>query len=277
MALYNQYPFTNFHELNLDWVLQNMKKVMSDIEEVNTWKDGVASSVADLTARADKLEADYVALETSFATFTQRVEDLFDERSAELNVQFQVLRQDLENVVNDLRNQVYAIVNQLRAEVDAALEFNQTWVDARLSQFLASLPDYTQIMIHNPVKGYLTTVQEAIDDLYDVTIRTDGLTAAEYDNAGLTAEGYDRLQLTASQYDLYGSRYIITNNLFFMYSPFTGELVTVKDVIYSLAERHKIDALTASEYDSKELTAADYDALQLSAYNYDWDGKNAIA
>ena len=277
MGLIDQFPYANFHQLNLDWFLATMKRVQSDIDDVNAWKEAIQEGFEAVEARLVILEKDQAALRTAFSEFTAAIDQKFDDRSNQLNIQFQNLRYELEQRVNDLINQVFEQINLLRAEITAQLEYNKLWVEARLSQFLASLPDYTQILVDNPVRGYRTTVQVAIDDLYDVFSRLEGLTAQEYDNAGLTAEAYDGLGLTAAQYDLYGSRYIITNGLYFMYDPFDGIIKPVKDVVNELATLHRTDSLTATAYDAMDLTAAYYDGMDLTAYEYDWDGATKVA
>lgn len=277
MALIDQFPYANFHELNLDWLLATMKRVQSDIDDVNAWKDAIQEGFEAVEARLVILEKDQASLRTAFSEFTAAIDQKFEDRSNQLNIQFQTLRYELEQRVNDLINQVFEQINLLRAEITAQLDYNQLWVEARLSQFLASLPDYTQILVDNPVRGYRTTVQIAIDDLYDVFSRLEGLTAQEYDNAGLTAAAYDGLGLTAAQYDLYGSRYIITNGLYFMYDPFDGIIKPVKDVVNELATLHRTDSLTATAYDVKDLSAAYYDGLDLTAYEYDWEGATKVA
>lgn len=35
MGLFNQFPFTNFHEMNLDWLINEVKKIKNDISEID--------------------------------------------------------------------------------------------------------------------------------------------------------------------------------------------------------------------------------------------------
>ena len=39
MGFLNKYPYTDFHELNLDWTLKTVKEVMAKIEELEDWKN----------------------------------------------------------------------------------------------------------------------------------------------------------------------------------------------------------------------------------------------
>ena len=34
----NKYPYTDFHELNLDWILKNIHHIVKSVEDLNAWK-----------------------------------------------------------------------------------------------------------------------------------------------------------------------------------------------------------------------------------------------
>ena len=61
-----------------------------------------------------------------------------------------------------------------------------------------------------------------------------------------------------------------------VYNPATGEVQPLQDVINSLFDVSREDALTASEYDGLELTATYYDGQDISAYDYDTAGKTLL-
>lgn len=61
-----------------------------------------------------------------------------------------------------------------------------------------------------------------------------------------------------------------------VYNPATGELQPLQDVINSLFDVSREDALTATEYDGLELTATYYDGQDISAYDYDTAGKTLL-
>lgn len=62
--------------------------------------------------------------------------------------------------------------------------------------------------VFNPVKLKETSVNEALQDVYDSIIKPWALTAGEYDALQITALQYDKLQLTATQYDTLGKWYL---------------------------------------------------------------------
>ena len=86
------------------------------------------------------------------------------------------------------------------------------------------------------------------------------------------ADEYDEIGLTAYEYDHYGQNHLLPDSPFIMRDPFTGKMTAVKNVVYTLADLHRLYALTANDYDALDLTADNYDALDLTAYDYDFHG-----
>lgn len=37
-TVFSEYPYTNFSDLNLDWVIKEIKKFMAAVEDLETWK-----------------------------------------------------------------------------------------------------------------------------------------------------------------------------------------------------------------------------------------------
>lgn len=69
----NQFPYTNFHELNLDWLLMKMKENNIKIEELeNIWKGNITDYIKEVindTIKDILLQATYNSeTETIFIT-----------------------------------------------------------------------------------------------------------------------------------------------------------------------------------------------------------------
>ena len=54
MGLFNNFPFTNFHELNLDWVLKGVTDANNEIEKTNTVLQKVSEGVTDANNEIEK-------------------------------------------------------------------------------------------------------------------------------------------------------------------------------------------------------------------------------
>lgn len=278
MGVFEMMPYTNLHQQNLDWLMKTVASYQESIATLNSWRVEFTGRVEDVESAVSNLQTAYNALYDAFGAFKDEVNQEFDERSNLLNIQFQTLRNDLQTDQATFKAQINSQFAQLLAELEVYKKYQQEYLDARLQQFLDNLPDYTQILVINPVRGYMTTVQQAIDDLYDTAVRYEALTAQEYDSAGLTAERYDGMGLSAENYDLYGRNYIaITDRLTWMYDPFTGIYTPVKTVVQKLAELHRTDAITAEAYDLLTLSAEEYDDKEITAYNYDFNAGNLLS
>lgn len=278
MGVFEVMPYTNLHQQNLDWLMKQVASYEDSIRTINEWRVEFTGRVEDVEETVTNLQTSFNNLYNAFDTFKNEVNTEFDRRSNLLNIQFQTLRYDLENDQADFKAQVNQQFSDLLAQLQAFKEYEHEYLQAALQQFLADLPDYTQILVMNPVRGYVTTVQEAIYDLYDSAVRYEALTATEYDSSGLSAAEYDALDLTALEYDQYGKRYIENKkSLMFMYHPYTGEVVPVKQVVnYIFDDYIRNNGITANDYDILAMSADSYDNKQLDANVYDFDASNQL-
>lgn len=308
MGLFDHFPYSNFHELNLIWLLEKMKALSAKVDTLNSW---MATHKEEYQEAITRLET----VENEIATFEAEIEAQFSQLQADLEADFAEQKAELEKALADTKTQIDAKMAQLQADVDAAIaqfknqfielkadiisevealklevrqeiqnfynimyannEYVFKYVDNRLDEFINSLPEILTVMVYNPYRGEVTDIQTAINDLYDMAAIW-GLTATQYDSLGLTASEYDALGLTAREYDTLGYKLLYRDPDTWMISPFTGQYVRVQDVVTRLAGFH-MDGLTASEYDAKELTAEAYDDLELSAFDYDWFANTLIA
>lgn len=127
------------------------------------------------------------------------------------------------------------------------------------------------IKVYNPTTGKYDYLQNTLNDLYTY-LRYYGITASQFDSLGLTAISYDDKLITARNFDLYSKEILLINWCCNMYSPITGEITPISQVINELASLHKTE-ITALEFDNLELTAEEFDNKNLSAYDFDWQGK----
>lgn len=304
----NKYPYTDFHELNLDWLLETYQSIVDEINEINEWVAQHKIEYEEAIARLEYVENELATfedqIEERFAQLVAEQEQAFAEQTAKLDLAIEEmkdevaeeitqLRTDVEQAMANVRTEfeqikaniqaelthlmtyVNAQIIQMRAENTANNEYIFDYVEYRLDEFVANFPAVVDAPVYNPVKGTITGLQTAINDLYDFA-RFYGLTAEQYDSLNLTATQYDAKLITALEYDQYG--YIKLNypdENWYMISPFTGQYVKVKDVVMQLAHFH-MDTLTATEYDAKELDADTYDALLITAFDYDWFGKDLL-
>lgn len=271
----NKYPYTDFHELNIDWLIESVKKVLDDYQELKTWMENDAANYTVFLYRLIAVEDRTSQLQFEIEAERVRVNEA-------LNVQYRTITDEYTAMYANILTDMTAALNTMSITIDnykrELIEMINdgddavmNWVRATLATFLQTLPDYEHLIINNPVRGMQTTVQIAINDLYDY-FNVYGLTAQEYDDLELTAAEYDSYLITAHDYDTFGVKIFSPESYYLMRSPFTGTIEPIPTVIYDLFNLHRTGALTASAYDALDMTASYYDGLLLDAYDYDLNG-----
>lgn len=291
MGVFDRFPYTNFHELNLDWIMQEIKRYDDIITSFQQWQVESEEDIRELSTQVQLVSS-------QMATFQTKIQNQFSALQADLERQIAADKTEMQNeirfAITSMQNQITQLIaqtqnqlNQLQQEIDRAIlslqgqlagyvESTQDWVNARLQQFLDDFPTIYDLPVLNPVTGTTTSINLALADLYDRIRKEWALTAFEYDSLGLSAAEYDGYQLTAEEFDLYGKIKLGYPDLrFSMLDPFTGTWELISTVVQKLADLHR-NALTALGYDNKLLDADSYDALALNAYNYDFNGASLI-
>lgn len=305
----NKYPYTDFHELNLDWLLESYQEIVDHITALIDWMDQHKTEYEEALARLEAVEGEINTFEArvqaEFDRLAEQQAQAFAEQTAKLDLAIQQMKDEVNEEIIKLRRDVAEAIasfqtqfNQLKASIEAEItqlrilinqelvrlnetlevnnEYIRQYVEDRLDQFINDFPTMINMVpVYNPVRGTMTSLQQAINDLYDVA-RVYGLTAEQYDSLGLTAQEYDNYELTAMEYDQFG--YIklgYPDENWYMISPFTGQYTKVKNVVMDLAHFH-MDGLTAEEYDLLELEAEEYDDKLITAFDYDWFGKDIL-
>lgn len=192
MGLFEHFPYSNYHELNLDWILSKVKELQENIDVINGWKE----------------------------TFSAQINSQISNLIAEVNEEFTQLKADIEKEFTDYRTETDAKFEAQRAETDrqfasltAAVNARLTAFDGRIADIESKLHDIetnlpTLVHVTNPFTGMSDSIQNVINALADVQ-RSDALTASAYDALAKTAAGYDAYKITAVNYDFNGKNLLV--------------------------------------------------------------------
>ena len=191
--MYRKYPYTNYHDINLDWIVEEIKATQDTLDEIKNWRD-------TWTERLDQFERDtenllnlYYQLEADYETFTENVDQRFVTLTNELINQVEQLKTELNNYIQ----QQFIIMNYRLDGFDSSLSNLSNRVDHIMDDL------FTTFTMINPFTGREEQVLNVIDYLASLHM-TDALTAGEYDALDMTAQYYDNKQLNARDYDQYG-------------------------------------------------------------------------
>lgn len=294
MAFFNEFPHTRNYDSDLGWLINTVKGEVDQITalqtwqaEMTTWKGEIDLAISEIPRLRNEFEQFKEDVDEKYEKFTTDIENQFEQLSNQITHDVDTKLEELETAVNKEINELNIKFNEFKYDllmdinnriaqiydyINANNDFIKAYVATELQEFLDSLPEYSAdlIFLYNPCKGITDSLQNTINDLYDVC-RIFGITAGEYDALGLTAGEYDALNITAIEYD---TKFKLKMNLVYsMRNPFTGLIDSYENIINTLANLHKDNAITAGEYDALGLTASDYDAYYITAKNYDFSAK----
>lgn len=304
MAL-NQIPYTNVHELNLDWILQELKKFEAElsefvdygvrITELESKVNSINVSISSIRRTISEINSHCNNLEDAIEANDQKILDL----RAFLISQVETLEKEIESLESLYYN--------LRAYNDTSntVIFNRSkeYTDKKFKDFIQWVSDPELWMVISPITNRLETIQQVVDELYAIT-RWATLTAAQFDNLGFDCDHLDSIGFTCWDFDNYGryalffsTQYVTQADLIEyvkrseldgyatktdlepfatkaeikIYNPVTGIKGSIQQSVNTLVSFHQCGN-NCYTLDGLEYTASQLDGLGISAYDFDFKG-----
>lgn len=171
MGLFENFPYTNFHNLNLDWIIKVLKNAVAELEEIQTNLESVrdTANTAKTTANAAKTTAD-AALTSATQAATNAAEAKKLAITAEMNSaaaqDTAVEAQAIANEANETAARAEIVAGAAQSTADAAKK-TADGVDAKANTALANSQQATEI----------ATEADSKVDALTTTVNTIGKTA----------------------------------------------------------------------------------------------------
>lgn len=188
--MYRKYPYTNFHDINLDYILSKIKELEIKVKEVEDFKEGWDEKLEELDKQYEELLNMYYLMQIDNTNFKTDMTLQFNNLANSLQEDINSLEIQLENEIQE-----YIIISNRRLN---GFENQLTSMNRRLDEALSNL--WMSLKMINPFTGQEEGVLNVIDYLASLHM-ADGITALGYDNLELTAQVYDDKELTARDYD----------------------------------------------------------------------------
>lgn len=203
MSFINQFPYSDFHELNLDWLIKITKQnqdQIKDLEEqfaqIEVLTEEQINSMIAAAIAANNIEV-YADINTVKNELIIRLNNLDNDITTRYKA-YTDAQIALQKIYIDNQDMFY--FEQAKAYSDGNLALAKAYTDNKVV-------NYT--MMVNPITGVYEDVRNVVNDIVTY-FHTDGsLTAEEYDNLELTATAYDAYELTAYDYDFNGKNLLV--------------------------------------------------------------------
>lgn len=242
-------------------------KVNECIDAINSFTDAYKQytdeKIAGLKAYIDGINTD---IYKHITEVEKNIREDMDAKDTELDEKINKVQTQLLDKISVLNILIYDLNAETRAHIDTEVKKLYNYINEYV-------PNNMEVL--NPVKGYRTSLNQALADIYD-NLRYYALTCNEFDSLNLTCTEFDELSINCTEFDLYGAKRFRVDSNLYMHDPFTGEYVFYQDVIYKLAELHFDNPITASEFDALLLTVTAFQSKALSAYTFDSNAKTAL-
>ena len=190
---FNDYPYTDFHELNADFLLKRMKSIEEQIAnikeeiegEIFEWvQEQLAPYQEQLNQLIEEVEQLQTETEETLAAYDARITAFVNQ----VNNQLAAIRQELINSIN--------AVNDL---TDLKIEQNNTYLLNQISENVGTL-----FQVLNPFTGTMVSIQEMVDYLSAFHI-VDGIDYDTMNTRALTYAAWNALSMTYTDLTLHGN------------------------------------------------------------------------
>lgn len=299
-GFFNEYPYRDTENLNLDWLLKKYKAILDDVAALKNWKIETATDLTELHAEVTRIAGEIntfesqinarfanldAAIHADFNTLAGDIRNEMDQTKTELEreftaalelftAQYTELKNSVEHDIIDMKRQITELSYELDVAIASFRSEMADYIDERFALFLQNLPDYEHLIVYNPFRGAQTTIQEAINDIYSYSAFW-GITCKQFDDLGLTCAEFEAFDLTCTEFDREAYKLLgYPDPDTHMLDPFTGRINLIKNVVMELYDLHS-QGLTASEFDALELTCGEFDAKEVTAFEFDFFGSEA--
>lgn len=163
--MFNTYPYTDVHELNLDWIIEKIKKLDLDIETVaeratqaaiEGTREYVDEQLAQVISDFNLLRSEVTRLESEFNNVKNELRAQYDAFVREINAQIILMS----SRIDAIRDEINADIIGVNARTDLAIEQNNEYIFSIIEEHIAE-----EVRVINYFTGERVTIQNMFNYL----------------------------------------------------------------------------------------------------------------
>ena len=177
MSFFNKYPYTDFHELNADWLLKKMQELDKRLDEaLQTLSTQIYNQVMeDIQPELKSLKDEMTLIENSFTS---------------LRGEFAVLDQEFDDFKTYVDNSILAMQRYVDDSVANANEYTNRQIEQN-NEFL--LQEMESRLSEVKVINFFTGEKVSIQDMFDYLASLHTSDSIDYDTMATRAKTYTEL------------------------------------------------------------------------------------
>lgn len=203
MINWHLYPYTDLHEMNLDWIIDIVNELDHRVDDIVEEITDVVVDLAVVQCKEYIDEQMQVVLQ-DMADLKEIVDDLshdvgsFSQQLIDLAGDLDDLEQDMIGRFNSVYGYIDGQIVAVNARTDAAIVANNDYILNNMQQYLAN------IKVRNYITGDMVSIQDMFDFLCMFHI-TDGIDYDTMNTRALTYTQFNALNISYQDLVLHGN------------------------------------------------------------------------
>lgn len=260
-----RYPHVLYPNNELTELLEMYEKLVNEYNSILASVEAIDTKVTELYSYVDEeikkgLEETILLLSERMDIITNSLLTLSDDISmleSETNARFTTERTITNMSISASANALSITINALEQATNEQI--------AELWEYMKEI-EQTGFKVFNPTTAESSTVERAVNDVWQRLKEQDSFKAREFDASGITIAEFDASGITCGDFDAFGKMILKPRKMF---NTFTGLLDSLENVIQSSKFIDTSNAITCGEFDALPITCAEFDALTITAFEFD--------
>ena len=195
MGFINEYPNTDFHELNLDWIIKTVIELQNRVNNIKTEFLSDANNYTDqqisdkIGAIQNDVNAFKIEVNNSLSGFGYEIERFKNVINAQITI---------------MNSQLELFADRIDTAVQEANNYTTLAIQSNNDYIIEELKKGVAVEIFNPASGEKQSIQDVVNYLFSLHT-TNAITYDELVNKEITYDGLAALNITYEQLAINGN------------------------------------------------------------------------